>query len=160
MRILLSTVGAALVSVTFGVLPVPVSRDAPYPEGYRHWTHVRSGMIGPNNPGFAAFGGLHHIYANEAAMRGYASGAFPDGATLVFDRFEAITSTDDVTTEGARQVIDVMRKDSAAFPATGGWGFDEFRGSSRVRTDASRAACARCHSTQRGHDFVFSTYVE
>lgn len=117
-------------------------------------------MIGPSNPGFASFGGIHHIYVNDAAMRGYAAGSFPEGSVLVFDRFEALTSKDDLTTHGARQVVDVMQKDSSRVTAVGGWDFEEFVGSTRERASGSRDVCAKCHSTQRSHDFMFSVYKD
>jgi hypothetical protein len=49
----------------------------PYPEGYRRWTHVRSGLTGPESPDYQLTGGLHHIYANDKAMEGYEAGRFP-----------------------------------------------------------------------------------
>ena len=33
----------------------------PYPDGYRRWTHVRSGLTGPESPDFKNTGGIHHI---------------------------------------------------------------------------------------------------
>jgi hypothetical protein len=35
--------------------------EVPYPEGYRGWVHVRSGLTGPESPSYKATGGLHHI---------------------------------------------------------------------------------------------------
>jgi len=35
-------------------------------------------------PLHAAFGGLHHLYANATALAGYRSGRFDDGAVIVF----------------------------------------------------------------------------
>lgn len=40
-----------------------------YPDGYRHWTHVKSATVNPASPAYAHFGGMHHIYANKPAMR-------------------------------------------------------------------------------------------
>ena len=57
---------------------------APYPVGYRDWTHVKSMVINPGHPLFDAFGGIHHLYANKKALAGYKSGKFPDGSVIVF----------------------------------------------------------------------------
>lgn len=44
-----------------------------YPEGYREWRHVKSMVIARGHPLFDAFGGIHHIYANPPAVKGYAT---------------------------------------------------------------------------------------
>lgn len=143
--------------VALAVLQVENPASVPYPDGYRKWVHVKSGIIGPRNPGYQRFGGLHHIYANDEALRGYQTGHFPEGSVLVFDLF-SIATTNDVTIETARRQIDVMHKDSKRFSETGGWGFQEFRGDSRDRNNEVPAptACFKCHSQQKEHDSVFS----
>ena len=90
-----------------------------YPEGFRKWTHITTMVVGASSPFFQTSGGIHHVYANERAMQGYAAGKFPDGSVLVFDLHDA-KEKDGVTSEGPRQRIDVMVKDSAHFAATGG----------------------------------------
>src|SRR5260221_1603587 len=59
--------------------------EVPFPLGYRHWVHIRTGWIGEGSPAYPHFGGFHHIYANPAALKGYAGGSFPVGSVLVFD---------------------------------------------------------------------------
>jgi len=132
----------------------------PYPTGYRHWTHVRSALVGPQNPGFAANGGIHHIYANEKAMEGYRAGRFPDGSVIVADFLETRES-EGITTEGPRRRIDVMVKESKQYAETGGWGFESFRGDSqtdRTVTAEVEAKCFACHGKQKERDFVFSAF--
>src|SRR6185369_5668699 len=90
-----------------------------------------SALVGPLAPGFAANGGIHHIYANEKALEGYRTGRFPDGSALVADFLETRENTG-ITTEGARRRIDVMVKESKRYAATGGWGFEQFRGDSQT----------------------------
>lgn len=119
-----------------------------YPSQYRGWTHVRSTLIGPENPGFAANGGLHHYYANEKGVEGYKTGTFPDGAVLIDDLLETKgVSNPGVTIEGARRRVAVMVKDSQRFAKTGGWGFEIFKGDTEVGslTNEGRAACSECH---------------
>ena len=131
-----------------------------YPRGYRQWVHVKSALVGPQSPFYERFGGLHHIYANEKAMEGYPSGKFPNGSVLVFDVFETREETG-TTIEGPRRFIDVMKKDDKRFAATGGWGFEEFKGDSQTErtltTDAAQK-CHNCHARAKDNDSVFSRF--
>ena len=125
----------------------------PYPDGYRHWMHVKSALTKLGQPDQ----GFHHIYANEKAIEGYRTGRFPDGAVLAFDRLGGST-TDATIREGARSRVDVMHKDSARFAATGGWGYERFLGESRAPSlgDTGRKACFNCHTQRQAQDYVFS----
>lgn len=130
----------------------------PYPEGYRDWHHLKSMLIERGHPLYDAFGGIHHLYANAKAMAGYKSGSFPDGAVIVFDLLEA-RAADNAVTEGARKVVGVMHKDAARYKATGGWGFEGFKGDSRSeRAVGAKAveACFGCHEGQKATGYVFS----
>jgi hypothetical protein len=124
-----------------------------YPEGYRKWSHVHSALVGPGG----GRPGLYHIYANDAAMRGYASGRFADGSMIAFDLFD-VTVENNVTKQAARKLVDVMVKDSVRFADSGGWGFAEFIGDEHVRKEGVQAQCASCHVSRKDHDYVFSTY--
>ena len=152
--ILLFTFGAG-----FSIRPY-ADEAVPFPEGYRTWAHIKTGLIGPTSPGFKTAGGFHHIYANDKAMAGYTIGSFPEGSIIVFDVLEAIESNGN-TIEGKRRHIDVMIKDSIRYSKTGGWGYEEFKGNSkteRVLTDTVRTQCFNCHTSQK--DYVFSSLRE
>lgn len=142
-----------------GAATAVYAQDVPYPKGYRDWHHVKSMVINPGHPLYDAFGGIHHLYANKAALKGYAGGAFPDGAVIVFDLLEA-RSADNAVTEGARKVVGVMHKDAKKYAATGGWGFEGFKGDSQtdraVGANAAKA-CFECHASQKSRDYVFSS---
>lgn len=147
-----------LTSLSLAAQPGPV----PYPEGYRAWRHVKSMVIGAGHPLYASFGGIHHLYANAAAMKGYKTGTFSDGAVIVFDLLEA-TSAEGATTEGARKVLGVMHRDTKRYAATGGWGFEGFAGDSKTKRavgDQAATACFACHTAQAQHSYVFSSYRE
>jgi len=148
--------GCGSVVILTAAFLAPPSGSVPYPEGYRHWVHVKSALIPPGRPS----GGFHHIYANDKALVGYQTGRFPDGSVIVYDLLDA-TTTAEVTAEASRIHIDVMRKDGTQFP-DGGWGFEEFQGDSREPSLAAkaRAACQECHSKQKDRDFVFSRFRE
>jgi Cytochrome P460 len=132
-----------------------------YPKGYRQWPHVKSMVIySDKHPLFASFGGMHHIYANADAMRAYTKGGtFADGSVIVFDLLDA---KDDggAWVAGDRKLVGVMVKNRTRYKATGGWGFEGFKGDSqtdRMVTDAN-AQCFACHQKQKDNDFVFSGY--
>jgi hypothetical protein len=155
----LPTLLASLV-VTASSVPTALAADpVPYPEGYRDWTHVKSMVIEAGHPLFDSFGGLHHLYANDAALRGYRAGRFPDGAVIVFDLLTAV-SADHAVTEGPRKVLGVMVKDSKRYASTGGWGFEGFVGDSTTERAVganAATACFDCHKAREGQDYVFSS---
>ena len=133
--------------------------QVPYPEGYRDWHHVKSMVIEEGHPLYGSFGGIHHLYANDKAMKGYRKGAFPDGSVIIFDLLEAVHDGNAVT-EGARKVVGVMHKDSKSYRDTGGWGFEGFGTgdrSNRVVGENAASACFACHAPQKDQDYTFST---
>lgn len=141
-------------SAAFAAEPPPV----PYPEGYRQWQHVKSMVIEKGHPLYEAFGGIHHLYANEKAVKGYQSGRFPDGAVIVFDLLEAKQDGNAIV-EGERKIAGVMHKDSRKYRDTGGWGFEGFKGDSRTERAVganAKSACFDCHMPQKESDYVFS----
>jgi hypothetical protein len=156
-----ATLAALLLAAAPAVAADPPA--VPYPAGYRDWTHVKSMVIGEGHPLFASFGGIHHVYANDVALRGYrAGGAFPVGSVIVFDLLAA-ESAGGAITEGARKVVGVMVKDPARWPATGGWGFEGFAGDSRTERVVganAKAACFDCHAPQQASDYTFSRLRE
>jgi hypothetical protein len=151
-------IAIGLLALGAGAAAAAETPPVPYPEGYRDWHHVKSMVIQRGHPLYESFGGIHHIYANRQALAGYRSGRFPDGAVIVFDLLEA-TSADNALVEGPRKVLGVMRKDSKAYGATGGWGFEGFKGDSRserVVGKNAEKACFQCHASQKDRDYVFS----
>lgn len=151
---------ALLASMLLPTLLLAVDDAVDFPHDYRQWQHVKSMLIEPGHPLHAAFGGLHHIYANDLAVQGYARGSFPDGAVLVFDLLE-VNSAEHAVTEAGRKVLGVMQKDAARFAATGGWGFEGFAGGEpgqRVVGAEAATACFACHQPQAEADYVFSQW--
>lgn len=156
--LLIASSGAAIAADT------TTPPEVPYPAGYRGWHHVKSMVINAGHALFDTFGGIHHLYANDAALKGYRSGTFPDGSVLIFDLLEA-KAADSTVQEGARKVVGVMRKDAKAYASTGGWGFEGFKGDSttdRAVTQQNAAtACYACHAQLTDQkDIVFSKLRE
>jgi hypothetical protein len=133
---------------------------APFPKEFRKWAHVKSVLVGPQNPAFATEGGIHHIYANEKGLEGYQTGQFPDGSVIVYDLL-ATKEIAGCTIEGPTRRIDVMLKQSELYRTTGGWEFMSFPGGNPTDgklTAERQAACAACHGKRKDHDFVFSEF--
>ncbi|MFQ5584297.1 MAG: cytochrome P460 family protein, partial [Calditrichia bacterium] len=87
----LSYVGVVLFLVAAFWVSESASEQAQiaYPEGYRDWTHVKSMVLQPGHALYESFGGIHHIYANETALKAMKSGkSYPDGSVIVFDLLE------------------------------------------------------------------------
>jgi len=154
-----------LVAAALSIAGLPALAEAPsvpYPDGYRDWHHVKSMVIKEGHVLYEAFGGIHHIYANELALSGYRNGQFPDGAVIVFDLLEAVHA-DDTVTEGERKVAGVMHKDAMKYADTGGWGFEGFAGGDATQPvvgDHAASACFACHQPLAARDYVFSTLRE
>jgi hypothetical protein len=149
-----------IAAVCAAVAGAPLAAEPPVPflEGYHDWHHVKSMVIEEGHPLFGAFGGIHHIYANDKAVQGYRAEQFPDGAVIIFDLLEAVHA-DNAVTEGQRKVVGVMHKDAAAYAATGGWGFEGFGGGdpdNRVVGNNAVEACYECHQPQKAQDYTFS----
>ena len=148
----------AVFGITATTVALAAEPEVPYPTGYRDWHHVKSMVIEEGHPLFGAFGGIHHIYANDKALEGYRSDTFPDDAVIIFDLLEGVHEGDAIT-EGSRKVVGVMHKDAKKFATTGGWGFEGFGGgdpTNRVVGDNAASSCFACHEPQKDQDYTFS----
>lgn len=159
----LAVVAVCVVVAALGVVALSLSKSksVPYPEGYRSWTHVKTLILRPGHPLYDGFGGIHHVYANDKALKVLkaGSGKFPDGSVLVFDLFEA-PEQDNAISEGARKVTAVMVKNSQLYKETGGWGFEAFKGGNPKEPIVKDPVkdCYTCHTGQAHRDYVFSEY--
>jgi hypothetical protein len=154
----------ALMMVAGGLRVVAGAEDEPvppigFPADYRGWAHVKSVLIGPTAKAFPTEGGIHHIYANAAAMEGYRTGRFSDGAIVVYELLH-VQERDGMTFEGARRRFDMMVKHSARFRETGGWGFERFTNESQTPSlnAEARGKCAACHQKTGTRELVIGAF--
>jgi len=154
----------ALTAEETGVL----APEVPFPDGYRTWRHVSSGVLQPMGGDAnkqpkpeklpAPHGLLANIYANDKAVEGYRTGHFPDGAMLAVDWF-VLEPRGPELLEGQRKSVNVMVRD-ARYAATGGWGFEDFdRDSHTTRNVGANAVkmCFECHNGYaKDHELVFT----
>lgn len=157
-RVVLAIAGLMLF---FSPTGYPETNGVPFPEGYRNWLHAKSMLIEPGHALENPFQGIHHVYANGKAARGLKKGTYADGSVLVFDLLN-YEEKDKTIQEGNRKLVGVMRKDSAKYASTGGWGFEGFAGDSkteRLVKDGGKS-CFDCHTAQKTKDYVFSELRE
>jgi Cytochrome P460 len=146
--------------LSFAALSVMISFGAEsvqYPENFRRWVHVGTGVIMPGGPIPESEQGMHHIFANQKAIDGYSSGDFADGSIIVYELREA-QQKNGVIFEGERRRVDVMIKDSTLDKRSGGWRFERFMGNdqSQDAVHDSGTSCFECHTNAKSHGFVFS----
>jgi hypothetical protein len=147
-----------LLSLTaLSLIVLYAAESVQYPENFRRWVHVGTGVIMPGGPLPESEQGMHHIFANQKAIEGYSSGDFADGSLIVYELREA-QQKNGVIFEGERRRVDVMIKDSSRYKSTGGWRFERFLGNDQTQDAVgdSRTSCFECHSKAKAHGFVFS----
>lgn len=144
------------------VMPLEVlyaADSAQFPDNFRRWVLVGTGVILPgDNAQLMKQEGMHHIFANQKAADGYATGDFADGSIIVFELREAQRKDNGIILEGERKRVDVMIKDANLYKDTGGWRFEQFWGNDQAQNAVhdSGATCFQCHSKANAHGFVFS----
>jgi Cytochrome P460 len=162
---------AILVIALAGFFPMHAGDDqaVPYPEGYRHWTHLHSSLISATLPGFwkrpcekPCTAGIFHFFGNDKAMTGLRTGEYADGAIIAEELLEVLGSASGGGKEGERRTVGVMVKDSKRYESTGGWGFGSFDGATKENQldSAARKACFECHIPRKDHGYVFTEYRE
>ncbi|HEY4907338.1 MAG TPA: cytochrome P460 family protein [Candidatus Acidoferrum sp.] len=147
----------SLVFIALSVSLLCAAESAQYPDGFRRWVHVGTGVILPGGTLPESEQGMHHIFANPKAADGYASGEFPDGSIIVYELREA-QQKGGVIFEGDRRRVDVMIKDSSLYKTTGGWRFERFWANDQTKDAVPNAgaSCFACHTNAKPHGFVFS----
>jgi len=164
----------AAVATATASLAWATDAEVGYPEGFRSFAHVTTGIV---TPGFIFNGvdlgaqvpGLHNIYANRPAWQGYRrlAGAesgkreFNDGSVIVFDLWQPgvlESGTGSFSFQSKRLAVAVMEKDSKKYASTGGWGFQVFDAANQTPLlgAAAQQQCFACHQITPGTDFVFS----
>jgi hypothetical protein len=158
-RVFVASVSAAAV-LAVGTAALADTKLAP-PKGYRQWFHVNTAIVTKDSPAFDAIGGMHNVYVNAIGLKALKSGGtYPDKSVFASDVHE-FTVTDGVYSEGGRKGVAIMIKDAKKYAATGGWGFQVWLGGDPAKpfvTDAAKQ-CFGCHTSQKDHQFVFSTYL-
>jgi hypothetical protein len=145
------------VSIALSLGALHAADSVQYPDNFRRWVHVGTGVILPGGTMPESEQGMHHVFANPKAVDGYASGDFADGSIIVYELREA-QQKNGVIFEGDRRRVDVMIKDANLYKDTGGWRFERFFSNDQTQDavhDAG-ASCFACHTNAKTHGFVFT----
>lgn len=149
-------IGMFLALAALSVSVLYAAESAQFPDNFRRWVHIGTGVIMPGGPLPEQEQGMHHVFANSQAVEGYTSGDFPDGAVIVYE-LRQTQQKDGVIFEGDRRRVDVMVKDSR-LRDTGGWRFERFWGADQAQNAVPDmgTACFACHLKAKSHGFVFT----
>lgn len=125
---------------------------ASLPKGYLSWKKSER-KVDTNKS--SLFYGIHYIYADKAAMKGYLAGnRFPEGSRIVVEYFN-IKGTPAV--DGPKNMI-VMMKKNKRFKQTGGWQFAGFGADGKPSGLDPVTTCFDCHLKDAAkRDYVIST---
>jgi len=147
-----------LIGLVLGITSVLCAENVnvEYPQGYKEWKHVKTMIIKPEHPMADVFHGIHHIYANDKAYKGYKTGKFEDGSVIALD-FLNYADVNATISETSRIYVAVMHKNEKMYNSTHGWGYEAFKGNSREKlvTDVQKM-CVSCHEPQVKNNYVFS----
>lgn len=141
--------GLVACSSTVSALSAP-----PLPKKYTSW---QKSVRKIDTDKKSLFYGIHYIYADKKAMKGYQAGnRFAEGSTIVVDYFN-IKNSGSAAVEGAKNMVVLMRKDKRA-KETGGWLFAGYGADGRPSGLDPVKICFDCHQKDAAHrDYVIST---
>lgn len=127
------------------------------PKEYGSWVHVKTMVILEKHPLYNLFGGIHHVYINRKGQAALETGkSYPEGTVFIFDLYEAKLDNG-AYVEGPRKLTAIMKKNTAAFSETGGWGFEMFAGPKREpQVKDAKKECFECHLKTKERDYVYS----
>jgi hypothetical protein len=131
------------------------------PPGYRDWGVISVAHEAGNN------NDLRVILGNDIAIKAYRTGRlpFPDGAMIARLAWSFVPSEENNKVfrraqsfvAGAPINVQLSVKNSKIWPASGGWGFAQFK-NGRPANQAVIRTCAPCHAPAKANDFVFTRY--
>jgi hypothetical protein len=143
-----------LLSLLFLCLAAATSHAASpaLPKGYTSWKKSERKVDTDKN---SLFYGIHYIYADKKAQRGYQAGnRFAEGSRIVVEFFAI---KDNPAVDGPKNMVVLMQKDKRQ-KATGGWLFAGFGPDGKPSGIDPVAHCFGCHQKDAaGRDFVIST---
>jgi hypothetical protein len=122
------------------------------PKGYTAWKKSERKVVTDKN---SLFYGIHYIYADKKAQRGYlADNKFAEGSRIVVEFFNI---KDNPAVDGPKNMIVLMHKDRRQV-ATGGWLFAGFGADGKPSGIDPATTCFSCHLKDAAKkDFVIST---
>lgn len=143
--------------VSTGWAGMKMMKGTAFPQGWRHFIHVKSMVIPDKSHGLYGF---HHIYVNG---RGLATlkkgGVYPEGSTFVGVFYDVVTEKDGSIHQGRKLFSVLMRKDRMA-KDTGGWRYAAYDPEGKLLEKDVKRECFDCHTSVKDSDYIFSKFVE
>jgi hypothetical protein len=132
------------------------------PLGYRDWRVISVAHEAGNN------NDLRAILGNDVAIKAYGEEKlpFPDGTMIARLAWSYVPSEENDKVFGQAQSfvagapinIQLMIKDSRKYPATGGWGFAQFKDGKPADEEVHKT-CFPCHESIKARDLIFTHYA-
>lgn len=149
-----------LAALAFLVSAAATAQELAFPEGYRDWIYLSSGMDMSYNPTLQMPG--HHMFDNvfvePSAYREFKkTGHWPDKTRLVLEgrmaQTEGSINKAGMFQSGEPMAVEVHMKDSAL---PGGWGFFAFGTDTKPATILPQdVECYACHKKDAAVDTTF-----
>lgn len=135
------------------IVPLHAADTPPLPKGYSNW---QKSVRKVDNDKKSLFYGIHHIYADAKAMKGYRAGnKFPEGSRIIIEHFN-IKDTPAGPVEGTKNMVVLMQK-RAKSTSTGGWLYAGYTAQGKPSGLDPVKNCFECHQKDAaGRDYVFS----
>lgn len=132
---------------------VQAAGTPPLPKGYLNW---QKSVRKVDNDKKSLFYGIHYIYADTKAMKGYRAGnKFPEGSRIVIEHF-TIKDTPTGPVEGSKNMVVLMQK-NARYKSTGGWLYAGYTAHGKPSGLDPVKNCFECHQKDAAaRDYVFS----
>ncbi|BCG46748.1 Putative cytochrome c [Citrifermentans bremense] len=141
----------------FGATAAASAAQTALPRGYEKWEKSKARI---NTDKKSLFYGIHYIYVDKKAMKGYKSGgAYPDGSRFVAVNY-SIKEENGKQVPGKKNMIVVMQKDRTQ-QQTGGWRFAGFTPEGKPSGLDGKRDCFGCHEKDaKDRDYVISRYTD
>jgi hypothetical protein len=125
----------------------------PLPKNYHSWQKSERKVVTDKS---SLFYGIHYIYADNKAMRGYKTGnKFVEGSSIIVEYFNIKNTSTAV--DGPKNMIVLMRKDKR-MKETGGWLFAGYGPDGKPSGLEAASTCFGCHQKDAAQrDYVIST---
>jgi hypothetical protein len=133
-----------------------------YPNDPRKWRHVKTMVIySKENKLFDRFPGLHNVYVNDIGWPALKnSKLYPDGSMFALELYDYSNFGGAIEAREGLKALYVMKKNAKLYPATGGWGFEVFKGNDETPTLKDMKECFDCHKVGKNRDYVKSEYMQ
>ncbi len=132
-----------------------------YPNDVRKWRHVKTmAIFGKENKLYDRFAGLQNVYVNDIGWPSLQKGKpYPDGSMFALELYDISTPQGAIVARG-RKALYMMKKNTKAYPGTGGWAFEVFQGYQTTGSLDDMKQCFSCHEKQKDRDYVISQYMQ